>query len=262
MALRTEAAESSEISRSPLRPPKRIPIRNFFMRFQCGRGIGFSSITGMIPAPENVGTAAAPGCPAERKLRNSISLTSSPMLRPIVELGSTGQPRAAVPTWFRFVAKCDATPHNPAAPVLRHQDSLRFVQRLQISTPRLQSHAASKCGHSSCLRANDHRQPMSPHPCHSQTADTSTRHCSDQSIERQCRTSRTRACRGGPPGLPLIENSLNIQSDCMPPPCHPKPFPTALHREAHSPEAAYLPPQSGSYSAQPCPAHPEFPTCA
>src|SRR5437660_8738898 len=95
MALKTEAADSSEISCSPLRPPNRIPTRNFFMRFQCGRGIRFSSITGMIPAPENVGTAAL-GCPAERKLRNSI--TPRPQfLQAIVELGSTGQPRAAVP---------------------------------------------------------------------------------------------------------------------------------------------------------------------
>src|SRR5579859_4491947 len=31
MALKTEAAESSEISCSPLRPPKRMPTRNFFI---------------------------------------------------------------------------------------------------------------------------------------------------------------------------------------------------------------------------------------
>src|SRR5712692_5457678 len=36
MALKTDAAESSEISCSPLRPPKRMPTRNFFMTFQCG----------------------------------------------------------------------------------------------------------------------------------------------------------------------------------------------------------------------------------
>jgi hypothetical protein len=33
MALKTEAAESKEISCSPLRPPKRMPTRSFFILF-------------------------------------------------------------------------------------------------------------------------------------------------------------------------------------------------------------------------------------
>src|ERR1700687_601355 len=49
MALKTDAAESSEISCSPLRPPKRMPTRSFFIVFQCGRGAGFPSIAGVIP---------------------------------------------------------------------------------------------------------------------------------------------------------------------------------------------------------------------
>src|SRR5260221_4632448 len=44
MALKTDAAESNEISCSPLRPPKRMPTRSLFIVFQCGREFGFSSI--------------------------------------------------------------------------------------------------------------------------------------------------------------------------------------------------------------------------
>src|SRR5919204_6465603 len=39
MALKTEAADSSETSCSPLRPPNRIPTRSFFMKLQCGRSL-------------------------------------------------------------------------------------------------------------------------------------------------------------------------------------------------------------------------------
>src|SRR5689334_20421909 len=49
MALTTEAAESSETSCSPLRPPKSTPTRSFFMTFQCGRDEESTSIAGMVP---------------------------------------------------------------------------------------------------------------------------------------------------------------------------------------------------------------------
>src|SRR5580704_4461874 len=38
IAWRTDAAESSDTSCSPLRPPNSMPTRSFFMTFQCGRG--------------------------------------------------------------------------------------------------------------------------------------------------------------------------------------------------------------------------------
>src|SRR5579864_1742625 len=53
MALNTDAADRSEISCSPLRPPKRMPTRVFFMQIQCERAIVFSSIAGLIPISEN-----------------------------------------------------------------------------------------------------------------------------------------------------------------------------------------------------------------
>src|SRR5579864_8508238 len=52
MALNTEAALSREISCSPLRPPKRMPTRVFFMQIQFGRAIAFSSIARLIPMTE------------------------------------------------------------------------------------------------------------------------------------------------------------------------------------------------------------------
>src|SRR4029077_15688836 len=43
MALTTDAAESSDTSCSPLRPPNRTPTRNFFITFQCGCSGCFAS---------------------------------------------------------------------------------------------------------------------------------------------------------------------------------------------------------------------------
>ena len=48
IALRTEAAERSETSCSPLRPPNRIPTRSFSMTLQCGREESCASIAGMV----------------------------------------------------------------------------------------------------------------------------------------------------------------------------------------------------------------------
>src|SRR5215469_8535109 len=58
MAWKTDAAESSEISCSPLRPPKRIPTRNFFIEFQCGRAASNSSIAGVVRDCEHKATAS------------------------------------------------------------------------------------------------------------------------------------------------------------------------------------------------------------
>src|ERR1051326_4166669 len=46
IALRTEAAESSETSCSPLRPPNKTPTRSFSMTFQCGRAKVFRQSQG------------------------------------------------------------------------------------------------------------------------------------------------------------------------------------------------------------------------
>src|SRR5579862_2224931 len=48
IALRTEAAESSDTSCSPLRPPNKMPTRSFSMTIQCGREERIPSIAGMV----------------------------------------------------------------------------------------------------------------------------------------------------------------------------------------------------------------------
>ena len=53
IALKTEAADNSETSCSPLRPPKRIPIRSFFMTHQSVRRAASASIAGLVRGSPN-----------------------------------------------------------------------------------------------------------------------------------------------------------------------------------------------------------------